>query len=181
MAPYRPPMMRGAALPRLVLTSGKTLISTPTPGDTVASMVSRIATEVAVPEDNVALLKDGSVQLKPDEKLDDMGEITLTVKITEVEQVAGETKNLGSQGSESFVGAEIKVTTQSNQEIIGELFCMHDGSCVIRQALPNGNANFHWLKMAIIQKTVIVKMPPAKSKKELPSVDLQKLEQKGKS
>lgn len=79
-------------------------------------------------------------------------------------------KYIRSKGSEHFLGAELKLTTQGGEELKGELYCATwqamrhtrrvahtasrkvqegDSSCILRQLLTDGCANYFWLKWSL--------------------------------
>eukprot|EP00930_Biecheleria_cincta_P097099 TRINITY_DN8882_c0_g1_i2.p1 TRINITY_DN8882_c0_g1~~TRINITY_DN8882_c0_g1_i2.p1 ORF type:complete len:187 (+),score=32.25 TRINITY_DN8882_c0_g1_i2:63-623(+) len=176
MPPYRPPHMRNQApLPRLQLMDRNgSILSAPTATDTVATLCSRIADEFYVFDELVSLSLDGT-QLQPATQVSTLGEVTLQVHIKDPDNSQME-KYLATKGTEHFLGASIRVKTES-ETLNGELFCLQDGSVVLREQMDNGKSNFHWLKWSIIQTTTILGMPDP-SKKDLPAVDLHTLERR---
>lgn len=176
MPPYRPPHMRNQApLPRLQLQGrGGNIVSAVTATDTIATLSSRIADEFYVFEELVTLSLDGT-PCQPSTQVSTLGEVTLQVSIKEPDNAQME-KYLATKGSDHFLGASIRVKTES-QTLNGELFCLQDGSVVLREQMDNGKSNFHWLKWSIIQATTILGMPDP-SKKDLPAIDLHSLEKR---
>eukprot|EP00434_Breviolum_minutum_P030307 symbB.v1.2.026808.t1/scaffold2710.1/size72585/4 len=181
MPPYRPPHMRNQPpMPKLVLTNrNETILTQPSQTDTVGSLLQNLAEEFHVPEDLISLQRDGNPLTNMSEKLADMGSVNIQVTVEQATHEQME-KYIKSKGSEHFLGAELKLTTQGDQELKGELYCVQesDNSCILRQLLTDGCANYFWLKWNTIKKISIESMPDKKRAEFWPAVNLQALERR---
>mmetsp|Transcript_11444 Transcript_11444/g.19350 ORF Transcript_11444/g.19350 Transcript_11444/m.19350 type:complete len:182 (+) Transcript_11444:80-625(+) len=181
MPPYRPPHMRNAPpMPKLVLVNrNETILTQPSQTDTVASLMTNLAEEFHVPEELISLQRDGAPLTNMSEKLADFGSVNIQVTVQQASHEQME-KYIRSKGSEHFLGAELKLTTQGGDELKGELYCVQDGdsSCILRQHLPDGNANYFWLKWNTIKSISIESMPDKKRTEFWPAVNLQALERR---
>ncbi|CAK9048336.1 Uncharacterized protein SCF082_LOCUS26934 [Durusdinium trenchii] len=113
------------------------------------------------------------------EKLADMGSVNIQVTVQQATHEQME-KYIRSKGSEHFLGAELKLTTQGGEELKGELYCVQetDSSCILRQLLQDGCANYFWLKWNTIKSISIESMPDKKRAEFWPAVNLQALERR---
>ncbi|CAE7842281.1 unnamed protein product [Symbiodinium necroappetens] len=181
MAPYRPPHMRNQPpLPKLVCSNRDEVIRTqPSQSDTIATLTANLAEEFHVPEELISLAKDGAPLQDTKKELNTLGECTIhvTVKPASHEQMEN---YIRSKGSDHFLGAELKLTTNAGEELKGELYCIQeqDNSCILREKLPNGCANFWWLKWNIITSISIESMPDKKRSDFRPAAGVPALERR---
>ncbi|CAE7751224.1 unnamed protein product [Symbiodinium pilosum] len=184
MAPYRPPHMRNQPpLPKLVCSNRNEVIRTqPSQTDTIATLTANLAEEFHVPEDliGLSLSKDGPALQDAKKELNTLGECTIhvTVKQASHEQMEN---YIRSKGSDHFLGAELKLTTNAGEELKGELYCIQeqDNSCILREKLNNGCTNYWWLKWNIITSISIESMPDKKRASDFrPAVSIPALERR---
>ncbi|CAJ1350510.1 unnamed protein product [Effrenium voratum] len=181
MPPYRPPHMRNQPpLPRLQLMNrNEAILTQPSQSDTIGSLITNLAEEFHVPEDLISLDKDGAKLTNMAEKLAEIGQAVIQVTVQQATHDQME-KYIRSKGSEHFLGAELKLITQWGNELKGELFCVQeqDNSCILRELLGNGCANFTWLKWNTITSISIESMPDKKRNDWWPAVNMSALERR---
>lgn len=87
---------------------------------------------------------------------------------------------------ESFLGSQIRIVTNSGEEIEGELFCYdlkESNTVIVCQRLENGNVNYKWTKANIIREVAATSAPSASLAEEDPlaaPVDLRHVETRAK-
>mmetsp|Transcript_54065 Transcript_54065/g.101440 ORF Transcript_54065/g.101440 Transcript_54065/m.101440 type:complete len:180 (+) Transcript_54065:53-592(+) len=165
MAPYRPPHMRNQPpLPKLVLANREeAVLTTPSQSDTIQNLTANLADEFHVPEDLIELAKDGAPLQDSSVLLTTLGDCTIHVTVKPANNKQME-EYIRTKGSDHFLGAELKLTTQAGEEIQGELYCIQeqDSSCILRKKRDNGRADYWWLKWNIISEVSIESMPDKK-------------------
>eukprot|EP00438_Fugacium_kawagutii_P007082 Skav214273 [mRNA] locus=scaffold642:330794:338269:- [translate_table: standard] len=181
MPPYRPPHMRNAPpMPKLQLVNrNETILTQPSQQDTVGSLLANLAEEFHVPEALISLQREDGPLKNMSEKLADMGNVTIEVTVQQATHEQMESY-IRSKGSEHFLGAELKLMTEGGEELKGELYCVQeaDSSCILREHLHNGSANYFWLKWNTIKSISIESMPDRKRNEYWPAVNLQALERR---